>query len=64
MNKYNVFGLLAVLGVVSTIFAAWAKITHQAYAEPAMTIGLFLSAIAIASLVWFLFMWLKKKENS
>jgi hypothetical protein len=63
MNKFYVFGMLAVLGVLTTIFAAWAKITHQAYAQPVMTVGLFLSAITLASLVWFLFMWLKKKAN-
>jgi hypothetical protein len=53
MNKFYVFGMLAVLGVLTTIFAAWAKITHQGYAQPVMTVGLFLSAITLASLVCF-----------
>jgi hypothetical protein len=63
MNKYNLLATLAVFGVLAVIFAAWAKITHQPYSQTAMTIGFYLAGIAIASLVWVLFMWAKKKAS-
>jgi hypothetical protein len=62
MNKYYLFGTIAVVGILATAFGAWAKITHQAYADMAMTIGLTLRAIGMAALAWLLFMWLKKKK--
>jgi hypothetical protein len=62
MNKYTFFGAIAVIGILGTAFGAWAKITHQAYADTAMTIGLTCRAIGLAALVWLLFMWLKKKD--
>lgn len=62
MNKYYFFGAIAVLGIAGTAFGAWAKITHQSYADTAITIGLIFRAVGIAALVWFLFIWLKKKN--
>jgi hypothetical protein len=62
MNKYYVFGIIAVLGILATAFGAWAKITHQSYANTAMTIGLTLRGIGLAALAWLLFMWLKKNK--
>lgn len=63
MNKNNLLGTVTVLGVLAIIFAAWANITHQAYAKTSMTIGFLLAGIAVASLVWFFFVWLGKKAN-
>jgi hypothetical protein len=62
MNKYYFFGAIAILGIIGTFFGAWAKITHQAYADMAMAIGLICRAVGLAALVWLLFMWLKKKN--
>ena len=62
MNKYYFFGVIAVVGIVGTAFGAWAKITHQPYADIAITIGLTCRAIGLAALVWLLFMWLKNKN--
>jgi len=64
MNKYYFFGTLAVLGIIGVSFGAWAKITHQAYADTAMTIGLICRGIGLAALAWLLFMWLRKKDKS
>ncbi len=63
MNKYNILATVIILGVLGVIFAAWARLTHQSYAQTSFTIGIYLAGIAIASLVWFLFMWLKKRAN-
>lgn len=62
MNKFYFFGAIAVLGIVGTAFAAWAKITHQSYADKAMGVGVISQAVGLAALVCFLFMWLKKKN--
>jgi hypothetical protein len=64
MNKYNFFGVIAVLGVVVSLFGAWAKLTHQAFADLAITAGLICQAIGFAALIWFFFMWLKKRDAS
>ncbi len=56
MNKFYFFG------IIGTSFGAWAKITHQSYTDTAITVGLICRAVGIAALVWFLFMWLKKKN--
>jgi hypothetical protein len=50
------------LGIIGTGFGAWAKITHQSYADTAITVGLALRSIGLAALAWLLFMWLKKKN--
>ena len=63
MNKYNFFGIIAVMGVLGTAFGAWAKLTHQSYADNTITIGLACQGIGFAALIWFLFMWLKKKDR-
>ena len=64
MNKYNLFGIVAVAGILLTTFGAWAKITHQAYADTAITMGMCFDAVGIAALVWFVFMWLKNKNSN
>jgi hypothetical protein len=62
MTKHKIFGLIAVCGILSTTFGAWAKIMHLSFANLALTTGLFLQGIGIAGLAWFLFEWLGKKE--
>jgi hypothetical protein len=62
MNKYTFFAAIAVIGILGTAFGAWAKITHQVYADTAMAFGLTCQAIGLAALVWLLFMWVKKKD--
>lgn len=62
MNKYSILGILAVLGILTNMFGAWAKITHQPYGDTAITIGIFMQAIGLAALAWILIIWLKKKK--
>lgn len=33
MNKFNYWGIIAGVATFLTIFGAWAKLTHQAYAD-------------------------------
>jgi hypothetical protein len=37
MNKYEFFGLIAAIGILGTVFSAWAIITHQSYANTTLT---------------------------
>jgi hypothetical protein len=62
MNKYYFFGTIAVLGILITAFGAWAKITHQAYADTAMAIGRISRIIGLLALACLLFLWLRKKK--
>jgi len=62
MNKYSILGILAVLGILASMFGAWAKITHQRYGDTALTISMFMQAIGLAALAWILIIWLKKKK--
>jgi hypothetical protein len=62
MNKYYLFGSITVVGILATTLGAWAKITHQAWAQMVISLGLLFQGIGLAALVWFLFMWLKRKK--
>lgn len=62
MNKYYFFGVISVLGILAMSFGVWAKITHQANADMVIATGLTCLAIGLSALVWFLFIWLNKKN--
>jgi hypothetical protein len=62
MNKYNLLGAVGVVAILATFFAAWAKLTHQPYADTALAIGLAGQAVALAALAWLLFSWFKTKK--
>lgn len=62
MNKYKYWGIIAALAVFLTITGYWAKITHQAYANKVVTIGLWALAVSIADYVYFKFVSLKNKN--
>ncbi len=62
MNKYYFFGTIAVLGIVGTAFGAWAKITHQAYSDTAMGVGIISQAIGMIALVVLLVLRMQKKN--
>jgi hypothetical protein len=62
MNKYYLFGAIAVLGIIGTSFGAWAKITHQAYSDTAMGVGIISQAVGLIALVVLLVLRLQKKN--
>jgi uncharacterized membrane protein len=62
MNKYNLLGAVAVIAILATFFAAWAKLTHQPFADTALAIGLVGQAIALAAVAWLLFSRFKIKK--
>ncbi len=64
MNKYKVFGVIAVIGILVIVSGAWAKIMHKSYADVLLTIGLFSQGIGIAALVWFIFIRLSQKTGN
>jgi len=63
MNKYRLFGIIAVVGILSTALGAWMRILHMRNAALFLTIGLFGEGIGLAALAWLLFMWLSKKNK-
>jgi hypothetical protein len=63
MTRYTFFGILAAAGVLCTVFGAWAKIMHLAFANTLLTIGLFSEGIGITALLWFLFERIGKKNT-
>jgi hypothetical protein len=60
MNKYRYWGILAAIATFLTVFGYWAKITHQAYADKLLTIGMWTLAVTAAVYVYFKFIALKK----
>ena len=62
MNKYFLFGAIAVIGLLLTAFGAWTKITHQPYADTAMLIGKVSRIVGSLALVCLLFLWIRKKK--
>jgi hypothetical protein len=60
MNKFRYFEAIAALAVFLTIFGYWAKITHQAYADKVLRIGMWSLAVSAAVYVYFKFRSLKK----
>jgi hypothetical protein len=60
MNKFKYWGVAAGIATFLTIFGAWAKITHQAYADTVFKIGMWSLAGFAAVYVYFKFTALKK----
>jgi len=63
MNKYKFWGLVAAIATLLTVFGAWAKLTHQAYADNLLTVGLCLFGISQAVYHYLKFMVLKNKND-
>jgi hypothetical protein len=63
MSKYNLFGIIAIVGIVTYAFGVWSKITHQAWSNTILGLGLILFTIGVSAFVWFIFMWLKEKSK-
>ncbi len=63
MNRYKFFGVIAVIGILFTVFGAWGKILHKAFADIFITIGMFGEGIGFSALVWFAFDYLNKKNK-
>jgi hypothetical protein len=52
MNLYKRLGIVTAISVFLTIFGYWAKLTHQAYADKVLTIGLWTLAACTAIFVY------------
>lgn len=63
MNKYKFWGLVAAIATMLTVFGAWAKLTHQAFAENVLTVGLLLFGISQAVYHYLKFMKLQNKND-
>lgn len=63
MNKFHFLGIAIVISIVVTVFGAWAKITHQAYANTVLTIGTVVQAITVAGGAWILAGYLGNKKD-
>jgi len=61
MNRFKFFGVFAGLSIFVTIFGYWAKITHQAYADKTLTIGMWSLAVCAGVYAYFMFANLTKK---
>ena len=48
MNKFNYLGIVSGIAAFLTIFGAWAKITHQAYADKILSVGMWTLAASAA----------------
>ena len=46
MNKFKTLGIIAGMATFLTIFGYWAKITHQAYADSVLKIGMWTLAVS------------------
>jgi hypothetical protein len=62
MNKFKCFGVIAGLALFLSIIGFWAKITHQAYADKILTIGMWTLAVSAAIYVYFKFTSLKNNK--
>jgi hypothetical protein len=63
MTKYKLFGGIAVTGILCTSVGAWMKIVHFSNANSLLTVGLIAEGTGLAALVWFVFVWLEKKNK-
>jgi len=63
MDKYRFWGIVAAVGTLLTVFGAWKKLVHQAYAEEFLTVGLTLFGISQALYWYFKFVSLKNKKD-
>ncbi len=61
MNKFKFFGAISAASVMLTIFGFWSKLTHQAYADKTLTIGMWSFAVCAGIYVYFVFANLTKK---
>lgn len=61
MNRFKFFGVLTGLSIFATIFGFWAKLTHQAYADKTLTIGMWSLAVCAGIYGYFMFANLRKK---
>ena len=61
MKKFKFFGAVSAVAIFLTIFGYWAKITHQAYADITLTIGMWSLAVCAGVYVYFVFANLTKK---
>lgn len=52
MNKYRIFGVIGGMAIFLTVFGYWAKITHQAYADSLLKIGMWTLAISAGLYVY------------
>jgi hypothetical protein len=62
MNKYKFWGVAAGIATFLTVVGYWAKITHQAYADKVLTIGMWTLAVTAAVYVYFKFISLKNRN--
>ncbi|MEP7237958.1 MAG: hypothetical protein ABI685_08840 [Ferruginibacter sp.] len=62
MNKYKVWGIIGGAATFFTIFGIWAKLTHQAYADTTLTIGMWALSISAAILIYLIFTSLQKNK--
>ena len=62
MNKFNFLGIVAGAATFLTIFGYWAKVTHQAYADKILTIGMWTLAVSATVYVYFKVISLKDKN--
>ena len=63
MNKYKFWGLMSAMATMLTVFGAWAKLTHQAYADQLLTVGLCVFGISQAVYQYLKFMKVKNKND-
>ncbi len=61
MNRFKLLGVIAGVAIFLTIFGYWAKITHQAYADKTLTVGMWSLAVSAGIYVYFMFANLTKK---
>ena len=61
MNRFKLFGVISGIAIFLTIFGYWAKITHQAYADKILTIGMWSLAVCAGIYVYYMFANLRKK---
>lgn len=62
MNKYKFWGIIAGISVFLSVAGYWTKITHQAYADRLLTIGLWSLAISGGVYVYFKFSSFNRKN--
>ena len=63
VNKFKFWGLVAAVATLLTVFGAWSKITHQAYADKLLAMGLCLFGISQAVYHYLKFIKLKNKDE-
>lgn len=59
IKQFKIPILLFLLGILVTIFGAWMKIMHMAYADGLLTAGMLLKGISVVMAIYLL---VKKKR--